>query len=53
MTPNKIPLEQIEKMTSSEISAYLEEITQTKICADAKYCKQLLAIFLSKPLVNI
>lgn len=50
MAPVKLELKEIEKMTSAEICAYLTDITQTKICADSKYCKQILLILSSKRL---
>lgn len=40
---------ELESMTSREIAKHLEEITQTEICKDVKYCKMVTSIFLSKP----
>ena len=44
----KKPLVEISKMTSTEIALYIQEITQTEICADVKYCNDLLKQFLAK-----
>lgn len=41
--------EELEKMSRSEISHYVSEITQTKICADKKYCDLVLSIWQKKP----
>ena len=46
----KIPLIDIRNMSASEIAKYIEEITQTEICKDKKYCDELCNIFRNKPL---
>jgi hypothetical protein len=48
MATKKIEIAEVKKMTSAEISKYIIEITQTKICADKKYCNELIKIYLSK-----
>ena len=46
----KLPISEIKKMNCKQISQHLEDITQTEICKDKKYCDELCKIFLSKPL---
>jgi hypothetical protein len=40
--------EELEKMSRSDMAYYIEEITQTKICSDKKYCNLVLLIWLKK-----
>lgn len=44
----KKDIETVKQMTSSQIALYIDEITQTDICKDKKYCNELIKIFLSK-----
>lgn len=43
-------IDEIKKMSSSKISEYITDITQTPICADKKYCDEVIKIFMSKPI---
>ena len=40
--------EELEKMSRSEMAHYIEEITQTEVCGDKKYCDLVLSIWLKK-----
>lgn len=40
--------EELEAMSSQEIAKHLEDITQTEICKNEKYCRMVTSIFLSK-----
>ena len=48
MEINKIELAEVKNMTSAQISKYIIDITQTKVCSDKKYCEDLLKIYLPK-----
>jgi len=39
---------EVSQMTSAEIAKHIEEITQTEICKDLKYCNDLIKVYLSK-----
>jgi hypothetical protein len=43
---DKIPLSELARLDKRALSLYLESITQTDICKDENYCKELLKIFL-------
>jgi len=47
MATKKTPLE-VSKMSATEIANHIQEITQTEICKDSKYCNHLIKVFLSK-----
>jgi len=36
---------ELSKMTYKEIAKHIEEITQTEICKDVKYCSHIMKIF--------
>ena len=40
--------DELEKMSRSDMAHYIEEITQTEVCNDKKYCDLLLTIWLKK-----
>lgn len=44
----KYTQEELEKMSRSDMAHYIEEITQTEICRDKKYCDLILSIWLKK-----
>lgn len=44
----KYTQEELEKMSRSDMSHYIIEITQTEICYDKSYCDLLLKIWLKK-----
>jgi hypothetical protein len=44
----KYTKDELEKMSRSDMAHYIEEITQTEICKDKKYCDLVLSIFLKK-----
>ena len=47
MAANKTTAE-VNQMTSAEIAKHIEQITQTEICKDLKYCNYLIKVYLSK-----
>ena len=47
MVTKKTPLE-LSQMTLTEISKHIDDITQTEICKDGKYCSELIKEFLKK-----
>jgi len=42
----KIPISDLARLDKRALSIYLDEITQTPICKDENYCKELVKIFL-------
>ena len=40
--------DELEKMSLKDMAHYIEEITQTQICIDKKYCDLVLSIWLKK-----
>lgn len=38
----------LEKMSVRDLSKHIEEITQTDLCKDTKYCSTLVKLFLAK-----
>ena len=44
----KYTKDELEKMSRSDMAHYIEEITQTEICKDKKYCDLVLSIFIKK-----
>ena len=44
----KYTKEELEKMSRSNMAHYIEEITQTEVCKDKKYCDLVLSIWLKK-----
>ena len=49
MIVQKIPIEELNKMSSSELSKHIEDITQTEICKDEEYCKKVVSLFVKTP----
>ena len=46
--PTKHTKDELEKMSRSDMAHYIEEMTQTYICVDRKYCDLVLLIWLKK-----
>jgi hypothetical protein len=44
----KYTKDELEKMSRSDMAHYIEEITQTELCKNKKYCNLVLSIFLKK-----
>jgi hypothetical protein len=45
---NKKTKVELQKMSRNDMAHYIEEITQTEVCNDKKYCDLLLTIWLKK-----
>lgn len=44
----KLTLKEVEALPVRELAEYIIDLTQTPICRDAKYCKELGKIFINK-----
>lgn len=44
----KLTIKQMMTVSKKKLSKHIEEITQTPICADNNYCKQLIDIWMKK-----
>lgn len=42
----KLPLSDLARLDKRALALYLESITQTAICKDANYCREVVQIFL-------
>ena len=47
MVTKKTPSE-LSQISLAEISKHIDDITQTDICKDGKYCRELIVEFLKK-----
>lgn len=44
----KLTIKQMRSASKKALSKHIEEITQTPVCADNNYCKQLIDIWMKK-----
>lgn len=44
----KLTIKEIRKLSKRGLSKYIENITQTPICADAAYCKTIVDLWIKK-----
>jgi len=48
MVTTKLTIKEIGRLSKRRLSKYIEDITQTPICADVNYCKALIELWMQK-----